>query len=111
LLRHKPRYVLKTFPDLDLDTLEEITGLRYRRVKVLLARFALYRLSGWTSVAVNPLTRPWREKMQVMDRLTRHPWHAPNVMKDDLEAGRLRTAFKECRKLLRLNPDDFRGWI
>jgi tetratricopeptide (TPR) repeat protein len=111
LIRHKPAYLIKTFPDLDMDLLEKVTGLQYRLMKVVLARFPVYRLTGFTSVPVNPLALPWQEKMKLMETLTTADWHAPDIDRTDLKRGRANTAYIECRKLLRLNPDDKPGLI
>jgi tetratricopeptide (TPR) repeat protein len=109
LIRHKPRYLIKTYADLDIDLLRQVTGLDYRLVKIALARFPVYRLAKSRSVAPNPTTLPWQEKMALMEKLTDSDWHAPGIMRDDLLAGRPSQALKECRKLLRLNPEDFHG--
>lgn len=111
LIRHKPAYLIKTFPDLNMDLLERATGLQYRLMKVVLARFPVYRLTGFSSVAQNPLALPWREKMKLMETLTTADWHAPNIDRTDLLRGRANTALKECRKLIRMNPHDTAGLI
>ena len=111
LIRHQPRTLIKTFPDLDVAALEEVAGLKYELVKVVLARFPVYRLKAVTSVAKNPLTLPWQEKMKILDRLTAGEWHAPAVDKTDCDRSRLNTALKECRKLIRINPTDIPGLI
>ncbi len=111
LIRHQPRILVKTFPDLDVAALQAVTGLQYKPVKVLLARYPVYRLQAITSVARNPLTLPWQEKMKILDRLTASDWHAPDVDKSDRVRGRINTALKECRKLVRLNPTDVPGLI
>ncbi|MEE9259320.1 MAG: tetratricopeptide repeat protein [Nitrospinaceae bacterium] len=110
LVRHKPVYLIKTYPDLDMDVLEQVTGLRYRLIKVVLARFPVYRLEGATSVPDNPLTLPLAEKMRVMETLTADLRHAPGISRDDFECGRVDTALRECRKLLHMNPRDADGW-
>jgi len=111
LIRHKPAYLIKTFPDLNMDLLERATGLQYRLMKVVLARFPVYRLAGFTSVSNNPLALPWREKMQFMETLTAADWHAPDIDRSDFRQGRANTAFRECRKLIRMNPDDSSGLV
>ena len=109
LIRHKPVYLIKTFPDLDMDLLERVTGIRYRRIKVVLARFALYRLEGFTAVCENPLALSWQEKMRIMEKLTAGAWHAPAIDRSDFQCGDTATALKECRKLIRINPHDTPG--
>ncbi len=111
LIRHKPAYLIKTFSDLDVDFLEKMTGLRYQLMKVVLARFPVYRLVGFSSVAEDPLALPWQIKMQHMQTLTTADWHAPSIDKTDFQRGRIITAFRECRKLTRLNPQDSLGLI
>ncbi len=111
LIRHKPVYLIKTFTDLDVEYLEKITGLRYQLIKVVLARFPVYRLTGFSSVAEDPLALPWQEKMRRMQTLTEADWHAPAIDRTDLEQGRTVTALRECLKLTRLNPGDSRGLI
>ncbi|MZH05366.1 MAG: glycosyltransferase [Nitrospinae bacterium] len=108
IIKYQPKYIIKTFPDLDMQKLEGITGLKYTLIKVVLARFPVYRLENSKSVA-NPLPRNWQEKMQQMEDLTKAKWHAPALCRDDLERGEITTAYKECQKLLRLNPDDREG--
>ena len=109
LIKHKPKYVIKTFPDLDMEKLEEITGLKYELLKVVLARFPVYRLKSSTPIALNPISLPWQKKMRQMEALTQAEWHAPALNRKDLERGKLKIAFKECRNLLRLNPNDKEG--
>lgn len=111
LIRHKPAYLIKTFPDLDMNLLEQMTGLQYKLMKVVLARFPVYRLTGFTSVPDNPLALPWQKKMQCMETLTTADWHAPDIDRADFQRGRANTAMKECRKLIRMNPDDTSGLI
>jgi len=111
LLRHKPKYLIKSFTDLDVQRLEEITGLRYKLLKVMLARFPVYRLESFKSVAKNPLTLPWQEKMRHMDSLTQGVWHAPGFDRADADQGKLVTALRECRKLIKINPNDVEGYI
>ena len=106
LLRHKPKYLIKSFVDLDVQHLEEITGLRYKLLKVVLARFPVYRLESFKSVPQNPLALSWQEKMSRMESLTQADWHAPGLDRSDAERGKLVTALKECRKLVKLNKLD-----
>ena len=54
LIRHQPRILIKTFSDLDVPALEAMTGLKYEPVKVMLARYSVYRLTAMTSVPQNP---------------------------------------------------------
>ncbi|GJL79454.1 MAG: hypothetical protein NPINA01_24430 [Nitrospinaceae bacterium] len=111
LIRHKPAYLIKTFPDLDINLLERMTGLKYRLMKVVLARFPVYRLVSFTSVPENPLALPWQEKMQIMKNLTAAHWHAPAIDRTDFLQGRTVTALHECEKLIRMNPHDTLGLI
>ncbi len=109
LIKHKPKYIIKTFPDLDMQKLEEVTGLKYELLKVVLARFPVYRLKSSIFTTTNPISLPWQDKMRQMQELTQGKWHAPALNRKDLERGKLTIAFKECRNLLRLNPDDKEG--
>ena len=110
LLRQKPKYLIKSFVDLDVQHLEAITGLRYKLLKVVLARFPVYGLESFKSVAKNPLTLSWQEKMSRMESLTQADWHAPGLDRSDAEKGKLITALKECRKLVKLNKLDAEGY-
>ncbi len=111
LIRHQPIYLIKTFADLDVDYLEQMTGLRYRLMKVVLARYPVYRLAGFSSVAEDPLALSWQEKMQHMQILTQADWHAPAIDRSDYERGKAITALRECKKLIRWNPHDSRGLV
>jgi tetratricopeptide (TPR) repeat protein len=111
LIRHRPAYFIKTFPDLNMDLLQRVTGLQYQLMKVVLARFPVYRLVGFTSVPQNPLTLPRQEKMKLMETLTAADWHAPDIDRLDFQQGRATTALKECQKLIRMNPHDNSGLI
>jgi tetratricopeptide (TPR) repeat protein len=110
LLKYKPVYLVKAFQDLDMNVLEQVTGLRYRLIKVVLVRFPIYRLEGITSVPTDPMALPFSEKMKVMESLTSDQRHAPGVNREDFENGRINTAMSQCKKLLRLNPQDADGW-
>jgi tetratricopeptide (TPR) repeat protein len=111
LIRHRPAYFIKTFPDLNMDLLQRVTGLQYQLMKVVLARFPVYRLVGFTSVPQNPLTLPRQEKMKLMETLTAADWHAPDIDRTDFQQGRANTALKECQKLISMNPHDNSGMI
>ena len=106
LLHHKPRYLIKSFADLDVERLEEITGLRYKLLKVVLARFPVYRLESVESRSENLLSQSWQEKMRQLESLTKADWHAPGLNRSDEERGELITALKECKKLVKLNKQD-----
>ncbi|MBM16000.1 MAG: hypothetical protein CMH75_07955 [Nitrospina sp.] len=109
LIKHKPKYIIKTFPDFNMDKLEEITGLQYELLRVVLARFPVYRLKSSTPTIKNSISLSWQSKMKQMEKLTEGDWHAPGLSRQDLERGELKKAFKECRNLLRLNPEDKEG--
>ncbi|MZH02084.1 MAG: hypothetical protein F3745_01410, partial [Nitrospinae bacterium] len=101
LLHHKPRYLVKSFVDLDVELLEEITGLRYKLLKVVLARFPVYRLESVGARSENLLSQSWQEKMKQLESLTEADWHAPRLNRTDEERGELITALKECKKLVK----------
>lgn len=110
LLKYRPAYLIKSFQDLDIGVLEEITGLRYRLIKVVLARFPVYKLEAITSIPTNPMSLSFLEKMNLMKSLTCERRHAPGVNREDLLNGRINTATAQCKKLLQLNPEDADGW-
>jgi GT2 family glycosyltransferase/tetratricopeptide (TPR) repeat protein len=110
LLHHKPRYLIKSFTDLDVQHLEKITGLRYKLLKVVLARFPIYRLEAVSSPLINPLDLPWQEKMHHLEYLTQGEWHAPGLDRSDEERGKQTIALRECRKLVKLNKLDAGGY-
>ncbi len=110
LLRHQPRYLIKTFTDLDVQRLEEITGLRYKLLKVVLARFPLYRLESVKPLPENPLTLSWQKKMRHLESLTQGDWHAPGLDRSDAETGKPAAALKECKKLVKLNKFDIEAY-
>ncbi len=110
LLKHRPTYLIKSFDDLDMSTLEQITGLRYRLIKVVLARFPVYKLEAITSVPIDPSSLSFSEKMKLMESLTSGRRHAPGVNREDFLQGRINTATTQCKKLLKLNPQDVDGW-
>jgi len=45
-----------------------------------------------------------------MELLTEKKRHAPGINREDFDNGRVNTAMSQCRKLLRLNPQDTDGW-
>ena len=110
LLRHKPKYLVKSFADLDVARLEEITGLRYKLLKVVLARFPLYRLESVEPRPGNLLSLHWQEKMCQMETLTRSDWHAPGLDRSDHARGKSAIAIRECKKLIKLNKQDVEGY-
>ena len=105
LIRHRPRYLVKVYPDLDLELLEEITGLKYELVKTVLARYPVYRLAAVSTPRQDPLNATWTEKSRWMELLTPGR-HMPGISDADVAAGRTLRALTECRKLLRRNPLD-----
>jgi len=110
LLEHRPVYLVKAFQDLDINILEQVTGLRYSLIKVVLVRFPVYRLKAITSIPTDPRSLPFLEKMKIMELLTQKKRHAPDINREDFEKGRINTAISQCRKLLNLNPQDIGGW-
>ncbi len=110
LLRHKPRYLIKSFTDLNVELLEEITGLRYKLLKVVLTRFPVYRLESFEPQPKNLLTQNWQEKMFQLESLTEADWHAPGIDRSDQKRGKLSTALIECKKLLKLNKQDIEAY-
>ncbi|PIQ99784.1 MAG: hypothetical protein COV66_09235 [Nitrospinae bacterium CG11_big_fil_rev_8_21_14_0_20_45_15] len=111
LLRHKPPLLVRAFHDLDPGILEEFTGLRYERVKTALCRFPVYRLTSFRSQERDPLQLPWQEKLFWMELLTQAGPHIPGIDRFDFKPERMVVAYKECRKLMRLNPEDIDGLI
>ncbi|MCA9482776.1 MAG: hypothetical protein KC553_03485 [Nitrospina sp.] len=110
-LTHKrPRYLVQAYPDFDPVLLEEITGLRYRLIKTVLARYPVYRLEAFNPPKQDPLKLTWMEKASLMERLTRGR-HMPGLNDADLLRGRELKALTECRKLVNLNPHDRDGRI
>ena len=109
LLEHRPVYLVKAFQDLDINILEQVTGLRYKLIKVVLVRFPVYRLETITSISTDPRNLPFLEKMKIMKLLTEKKRHAPDINREDFDKGRINTAMSQCKKLLRLNPQDIGG--
>ena len=110
LLQHKPKYLIKSFADLDVAGLEEITGLKYKLLKVVLARFPVYRLESVKSCPINLLALSWREKMSHLESLTSADWHAPGINRSDVERGKPSIAIRECKKLIKLNKQDIEAY-
>ena len=110
LIKNKPKYLVKSYTDLDIARLEELTGLRYKLLKVVLARFPVYRLDSVKPCPDNPLELGWQEKMRKLEFLTKSNWHAPGFDRSDQEQGKLATVLKECKKLVKLNPYDAEGY-
>ena len=111
LLHHKPRYLIKTFADLDVQRLQEITGLRYKLLKVVLARFPLYRLESVNTPLEDPLEElSWQKKMGLLKSLTEGEWHAPGLDRSDEKRGMPTFALRECKKLVKLNKQDAGGY-
>ena len=110
LLKYKPIYLVKAFQDLDINVLEQVTGLRYRLLKVVLIRFPVYRLEAVTSIQVDPMSLSFSKKMKIMESLTSDQRHAPGINREDFVNGRVNTAMAQCKKLLQLNPQDADGW-
>ncbi|MBI5636758.1 MAG: hypothetical protein HZA03_02175 [Nitrospinae bacterium] len=105
LLHHKPLYLVKTFPNLDMELLEEMTGLKYRLITTAFARFPVYRLESSRTPEADPLALPWETKLRHFEKLTAGE-NMPGVDKTDMEAGATRRAIKECRKAIRINSGD-----
>jgi tetratricopeptide (TPR) repeat protein len=110
LLRHKPKYLIKSFTDLDVARLEEITGMKYKLLKVVLVRFPVYRLESIKSCPENLLTLNWQQKMRHLESLTHANWHAPGLDRSDEERGKSIIAIRECKKLIKLNKKDVEGY-
>ncbi|MEC7641591.1 MAG: hypothetical protein VYC17_05485 [Nitrospinota bacterium] len=106
LIRHQPIYLIKTYQDLNLETVEQVTGLRYQLIKVVLARFPVYRLESSTTPSRDPLTLPWQEKMHLIDQMTQGE-HVPGIDKTTDDRGK--KVLNECQKLCRINPQDTAG--
>ncbi|MBI5178596.1 MAG: hypothetical protein HZA04_04995 [Nitrospinae bacterium] len=105
IMRHRPLYIIKSFPDFDMELVGKTTGLRYRLLKIWLGRFPVYRMVSVTTPAQDPLTLDWRKKMDLMEQLTKGK-HTPCMVENGQPP---RTAIKECRRLIRLNYSDTEG--
>ncbi len=105
LLHHKPVYLVKAFPNLDMGLLEEITGLKYRLVTTAFARFPVYRLETARAPEADPMALPWEKKLRLFEKLTAGE-NMPGVDRTDMEAGAIRRAIKECRKAIRISSGD-----
>ncbi len=110
LMRNPPRYLIQAYPDFDPGLLEEITGLRFRLVKTVLARYPVYRLEAFNPPQQDPLKLTWMEKASLMERLTQGR-HMPGISDLDLVRGHELKALTECRKLVNLNSHDRDGRI
>jgi GT2 family glycosyltransferase/tetratricopeptide (TPR) repeat protein len=110
LLHHKPKYLIKSFADLDIARLEEITGLKYKLLKVVLCRFPVYRLESVKSRPENLLALHWKKKMDYLGTLTHSDWHAPGIDRSDEKRGQQAIAIRECKKLIKLNKLDIEGY-
>jgi GT2 family glycosyltransferase len=110
LLRYKPKYLIKSYTDLDIQRLEEITGLKYKLLKVVLTRFPVYRLESVNTLQEDLLTQPLKKKMDHMESLTKGEWHAPGFDRSDAEQGKLNIALRESKKLVKLNKLDAEGY-
>ncbi len=109
LVKHRPVYLVKDFSNLDIEYLEEITGLKYKLLKVVLARFPIYRLESSVPPDSDPLSLPWREKMRIFEKLTRgKPLAGIDI--SDFKQGRYKVGVREYRKLMRINPKDAEGF-
>ena len=85
-------------------------SLRYKLIKVVLVRFPVYRLKTITPILTDPRNLPFSAKMKIMELLTEKKRHAPDINREDFDKGRINTAMSQCKKLLRLNPQDIGGW-
>lgn len=108
-MRHQPIYLIKTYPNFDMDLLEQTTGLKYQLLRVALARYPVYRLASYNPPKTDPLSFSWQEKLRILEELTSKEAFAPGINSTHVAAGQFRKALKECRKLLRLNPFDVDG--
>jgi len=106
LLRHKPVYFIKTYPNFDMERLQAITGLNYRLIKIAFGRYPLYRLIGQDRQVINPLSFAPDVKLKLMAELTENAPLIPIVDKTDGKMGNFSQGVKECKRALRVNPYD-----
>jgi tetratricopeptide (TPR) repeat protein len=106
LIRYKPVYFIKTYPNFDIKKLEVITGLNYQLVKIAYGRYPVYHLVNHNRQMVNPLSFSPEVKLRLMEELTENVPMIPIVDKMDAHMGHFAQGIKECRKALRANPYD-----
>ncbi len=106
LLRHKPIYFIKTYPNFDMERLQVITGLKYQLIKIAYGRYPVYRLISHERQVINPLSFSADVKLKLMAELTENAPLIPIVDKSDAYMGRFSKGIKECRRALRANPYD-----
>ncbi len=106
LLRHKPVYFIKTYPNFDMERLQAITGLNYQLIKIAYSRYPLYRLMNHDRQVINPLSFSPEEKLKLMAELTENAPLIPIVDKTDAQMGHFSQGIKECKRALRANPYD-----
>ncbi len=109
IIKHRPIYIVKAFHNLDMELLENITGLKYRLLKVVLSRFPVYRLESVENKNADPVSLPWQEKAVLMERLCAVGEPSPGIERSDMLKGKYARAIKETRKLCRLNRYDLHG--
>ncbi len=106
LLRHKPKYFIKTYPNFDMERLQAITGLNYQLIKIAYARYPVYRLESHNRQVVNPLSYSPEVKLRFMEELTENAQLIPVLDKADMQMGNFIQGIRECRRALRANPYD-----
>jgi DNA-binding SARP family transcriptional activator len=106
LIRHKPVYFIKTYPNINMELLESITGLKYKLIKIAYSRYPVYKLENHNLKIQNPLALSQKEKLSLMEELTKNVSLVPIVDKSDIKCGRFLEGIKECRRALRANPYD-----
>jgi tetratricopeptide (TPR) repeat protein len=106
LLRHKPVYLIKTYPNFDMERLQAITGLNYKLIKIAFGRYPLYRLENHDRQVINPLSFSSDVKLKLMAELTENAPLIPIVDKTDGKMGSFSQGIKECKRALRANPYD-----
>ncbi|MDH5541628.1 MAG: tetratricopeptide repeat protein [Nitrospinota bacterium] len=105
--KYRPLYIIKTFPNLDMELLQELTGLRYELIKTAYCRFPIYRFHSVIHER-SPLAFYWKTKLELMEKLTKGEM-VPGIDKTDLHLGEIRRAIKEGKKLCRINKYDVDG--
>lgn len=106
LLRHKPIYLIKAYPNFDMKRLQAITGLNYKLIKIAFGRYPIYRLASHDCQVINPLSFASDEKLKLMAELTENAPLIPIVDKTDGKMGNFSQGIKECERALRANPFD-----
>lgn len=105
IISKRPRFVVTSRPDFNMEVLEQITGLEYELQRVFFNRYGVYKLTGKKSTGMNVGKLRWEKKKDLMESLSPGTMDA-QINEYYIDKKMYDKAMEEYMEALALDPHD-----